>query len=175
MPTGPRPIQTASGPAAGSIFAKMEILGIASYLTQTGNRPNAQKQWEEIVGIAVPVGTQAIVASQDQWALGFGALTSLLDPFDPSVNPSWNSEDHNWGLGRASMRILEVAPPDFSVSPPKQTARIVVRMNLLDHNGDDSWFGVLGYTLTFLGFANRKGPLDTNTVTEGDRKIVWSE
>jgi hypothetical protein len=172
MPTGPSPIQTPTGPAAGTIFAKMEILGIASFLTQTGNRPNAQKQWGETVGISVPVGTQAIVVSPDLWALAFGGLTSLLDPFDPSVNPSWNTEDHNWGLGRASVGILEITPPDFSVSPPKQTAQIVIRMNLLDQNGDDSWFGLLGYTLTFLGVANRKGPLETNTATE-DRQIVW--
>ena len=173
MPTGPRPIETPTGPATGSIFARMEILGISSFLTQTGNRPNAQNQWEEIVDISVPVGTQAIVASQDKWALAFGSLSSLLDPLDPNVNPAWNSEDHNWGVGRASVDILDVNAPDFTVTPAKQTARISVRMNLLDDNGDDSWFGLLGYTLTFLGFAQRRGILETS-VTEADRKIIWS-
>ena len=174
MATGPRPIETPTGPATGSIFTKMDVLGISSYLTQTGNRPNARKQWGETVDISVPVGTQTIVVSQDYWALGFGALSSLLDPFDPTVNPSWNSADHNVGVGRVSVQIVDVSPPDFSVSPWKQTARVSVRMNLLDHNGDDSWFGLVGYTLTFLGFVNRRGPQDTSTVTDDDRQIVWS-
>jgi hypothetical protein len=136
----------------------MEILGIASMLTQTGNRPNDEQQWEEIIDISVPVGTHSIVVSPDYWLLAFGSLTALLDPLDPNQNPGWNSEDHNMGLGRVNVAVVDVNAPDFTAVPPKQTARIHVRMNLLDENGDDSWFGLVGYNLTFLGFA-QKNPI----------------
>src|ERR1700751_3390641 len=77
MPTTPRFIQTPTGPATGSIFAKMEGLGVSSFLTQTGNQPNDQRQFEEIVNISVPIATHCIVASQDFWTLAFGSLTSI--------------------------------------------------------------------------------------------------
>ena len=173
MPTGPRNIQTPTGPIIGSIFGKMEILGISSFLTQTGNLPNHHTQWEEIIDISVPVGTQAIVACQDYWALGYGKLSSNVDPLDPNINPQWHSEDHNWGLGRASVAIADINAPDFSVNPPKQTARINVRMNLLDKNGDDSWFGILGYNLTFLGLAPGRGVIETTVAAQREQKIVW--
>ena len=172
MPTSPRFIQTPTGPAIGSIFAKMEVLGVSSFLTQTGNQPNDQRQFEEIVNISVPIATHCIVASQDFWALAFGSLSSNLDPLDENSNPQWNSEDHNWGLGRASVKIQDVNAPDFTVNPPKQTAQISVRLNLLDENGDDSWFGILGYTLTFFGFAGRMLQ-ETAVAAESSDRIIW--
>src|SRR5436190_19450455 len=113
MPTGSRNIETPSGPAVGSIFGTMEILGITSMLTQTGNQPNDQRQWEEIIDISAPVGTHAIVVSQDYWALAFGSMTSNLDPLDPNQNPGWNSADHNMGLGRVSISVVDINAPDF--------------------------------------------------------------
>lgn len=155
MPTGPREIETPTGPAVGNLFGKMEILGISSFLTQTGNQPNHRRQWGEIIDIPVPVGTHAIVVSQDYWALGFGSLSSVLDPLDPNSSPSWNSTDHNLGVGRASATVLDINAADLTAIPPKQTAQIGVRMSLLDKNGDDRWFGLLGFTTTFLGLAPR--------------------
>jgi len=172
MPTSPRLIETPTGPVIGSVFAKMEVLGVSSFLTQTGNQPNDQRQWTEFVNISVPIGTHCIVASQDFWFLAFGSLSSNLDPLDPNSNPSWNSEDHHWGVGRASVKILDVNAPDFTVNPPTQTAKIDVAMNLLDENGDDSWFGMLGYTLTFLGFAGRI-VLETAVGAESSDRIIW--
>jgi hypothetical protein len=173
MPTGPCNIQTPTGPAVGSIFARMEILGIASMLTQTGNQPNDEQQWQEIIDISVPVGTHAVVVSQDYWLLAFGSLTSNLDPLDPNQNPGWNTEDHNMGLGRASVAVVDVNAPDFTVAPPKQTARILVRMNLRDENGDDSWIGLVGYTLTFLGFAQKSPILGAISTLEREQKIIF--
>jgi len=173
MPTGARNIETPTGPAVGSIHGRMEILGIASFLTQTGNQPNDQRQWEEIIDIAVPVGTHAIVVSQDYWVLAFGSLTENVDPLDPNQNPGWNTEDHNMGLGRASVAITDVNAPDFTASPPTQTARILVRMNLLDENGDDSWVGLVGYTLTFLGVAQRNVILTAISTIEREQKIIF--
>src|SRR6476469_10466749 len=95
MSTGARNIETPTGPAVGSIFARMDILGVSSFLTQTGNRTNDKQQWEEIVDIDVPVGTHAVVVSTDYWALGFGSMTGLLDPLDPNSNVSVAVTDVN--------------------------------------------------------------------------------
>jgi hypothetical protein len=100
-------------------------------------------------------------------------LRPQLDPLDPNQNPSWHTEDHNMGLGRASIAVVDVNAPDFTVSPPQQTARILVRLNLRDENGDDSWIGMVGYTLTFLGFARKSPILGAISTVEREQKIVF--
>ena len=77
------------------------------------------------------------------------------------------------GLGRVSISVVDINAPDFTVAPPKQTARILVRMNLLDENGDDSWFGLVGYTLTLLGFTRKSPILGTISTVEREQKIVF--
>jgi hypothetical protein len=49
--------------------------------------------------------------------------------------------------------VVDINAPDFSQNPPTQTAQVNVNMRLIDRNGDDPWFGIVGYTLMFLGQA----------------------
>jgi len=97
MPTGSRNVETPTGPAVGSIFGRMEILGIASMAHPTGNQPNDERQWEEIIDISVPVGTHAIVVSQDYWLLAFGSTTSLLIRSTPIRIPAGIARITIWG------------------------------------------------------------------------------
>jgi len=116
MPTGPREIETPTGPQVGNVFATMQVLGVGSFVTQTGNQPNNLHQWEETVDISTPVGTQVVIPCQDFWSLLFGSFDVPLDPLDPNVIPQWNASDHNWGAGRAQITVLNVNAPNFQVS-----------------------------------------------------------
>lgn len=176
MPTNERFIETPFGPVVGTISERLEVLGISSYLTQTGNRPNARSQWEEIVDISnVPVGTITIMTSIDKWILGYGELDpELLDPLNPNVNPGWNGVDHHIGLGRVQVTVVDINSPDLSQSPPRQSARIVIKLNFLDYNGDDRWFGMVGFSLIFLGRTPLPRPaIMVNTARHYDDKIIW--
>ena len=157
MATAERKIESPAGPKVGKIFEALEILGVASYLTQSGNQPNAEHGgYGEIVDIEVPVGTYVVVPSPNLWYLAHGQLQpELLDPLNENQNGNWVPEDHNWGTGWVQVSIVDLNAPDFTQVPPKQTARLYVRMLLSDDNADDSWFGAVGYTLLFLGQASR--------------------
>ena len=176
MPTNERLIETPSGPIVGTITERLEILGISSYLTQTGNRPNARSQWEEVVNINnVPVGTITIITSIDKWVLAYGSLDpELLDPLNENVNPQWNGVDHHIGMGRVQVTVVDINSADFSQSPPRQSAQIRIKFNLLDNNGDDRWFGMVGFSLTFLGRTPLPRPaILVNTTRHHDEKIIW--
>ena len=125
--------------------------------------------------IPIPVGTQVVIPCQDYWLLSFGSLDVPLDPLDGNVSPQWNASDHNWGSGRAQVTVLDVNAPSFQASPPTQSARISVRMNLLDHNGDDGWVGLLGYSLIFFGPAREAPVLHTAAAVDAkEMKIDFS-
>jgi hypothetical protein len=153
MSTKPRNIMTPFGPQVGMVWESLQILGISSFLTQTLNQPNDfNLEWQEIVDIAVPVGTLVVVPTVNFLMLAHGTISPPeIDPLDDNQTFFWNSADHNWGLGWAQVRSSEVFEPDFSVSPPTQRGQLEVIMHLSDYNEDDPWFGMVGYTLTFLG------------------------
>jgi hypothetical protein len=174
MATHERQIETPVGPQVGKIFATFEILGIASFLTQSGNQSNAHKIYEELVNIEVPVGTQVVVPSPNLWSLGYGNTEpEMLDPLDDNQSASWHSEDHNWGLGWFQISAVDLNAPDFSQNPPKQTAQLRIAMVLSDDNGDDSWFGIAGYTLLFLGHAPRPPRPTGGEPLPTGRRMLW--
>ncbi len=72
MATGKRLIATSTGSKPGDIFRPLEILGISSYLTQTGNQPNGNQYFDETIIIDVPLGTYTIVPVPNWWELGHG-------------------------------------------------------------------------------------------------------
>ena len=154
MATSERKIETPFGPRVGNIFDRLELLGVASFLTQSGNQSNAQLVYDETKVIDVPVGTMVVVPSPNLWVLGYGGLQpEFVDPLNDNQSVSWGSEDHNWGMGWFQISVVDVNAVDTTQSPPKQTAQLRISMILRDDNGDDSWFGVAGYTLLFLGRA----------------------
>ena len=174
MATHDRQIETPVGPQVGRIFSTFDILGVASLLTQSGNQPNAQKLYEEFVDIEVPVGTQVIVPTPNLWFSGYGKLQpEMLDPLDDNQSASWHREDHNWGLGWFQVSAVDLNAPDFGQSPPKQTAQLHVVMFLSDDNGDDSWFGVAGYTLLFLGHAAQPPRPSSGAPLPAGRQMIW--
>jgi hypothetical protein len=173
MATYERQIETPVGVKVGRIFEALEVLGIASYFTQSGNRSNAERAYEEIVNIEVPVGTYVVVPAPNLWWLGHGSLQpEMSDPLNDMPDVSWETEDHNWGAGRVEVDVLDLSAPDFTQNPPKQTARLYVRMYLADDNADDSWFGAAGYCLLFLGQAPRP-PRPTGT-NQPSRRKTWA-
>src|ERR1019366_1739128 len=118
MPTSENIIETPSGPVVGKITQRLEVLGVHSYLTQTGNLPNAQNQWRETFDIFIPVGTVTIVVSMDRWSLVYGSFDpALLDPMDPASHPQWNSEDHNFGAARVEVAVMSISAPDLKQNP----------------------------------------------------------
>jgi hypothetical protein len=151
MATDERAISTPIGGVVGGITENLQVLGIASYLTQTLNQPNAKRFYEETATIEVPVGTVAIVAAPDTWFAGFGRLSP--EPLDPiGDNPiSWTQADHHLGVSMVYVFVTDVNAPDLTQTPPRQTAELRIGMLLSDDNSDDRWFGIVGYTLTFLG------------------------
>jgi hypothetical protein len=165
MSTVPRNIPTPFGPKKEAVWENLQILGISSYMTQTGNQPNDYDlQWKELVDISVPVGTLVIVPTTNFWFLAHGSLSpEFLDPLDDNSFSDWNASDHYWGLGWVEVVTNEVYEADFTVQPPQQSAQLKVVMHLCDHNLDDSWVGVAGYTLMFLGSPAAASPLRTTT------------
>jgi len=126
------------------------------------------------VNIDVPLGTQVIVPSPNRWCQGYGRIEpEMLDPLDDNQSASWHSEDHNWGLGWFQISAVDVNAPDFSQNPPKQTAQLRVAMFLSDDNSDDSWFGVAGYTLVFLGNAQRPPRPVSGQPAPAQRRMMW--
>ena len=175
MPTSERIIETPSGPVIGTINERLEVLGVSSYLTQTGNLSNARSQFREFFDITnVPIGTITITSSVDKWAIGYGSLDpELLDELDPNANPQWRATDHNIGLARVQVSVTDINSPNLNQNPPRQSARVVVSLNLLDGNGDDDWFGIVGYTLTFLGRSVPRAVIVGNTAREYQGKVIW--
>lgn len=152
MATSERQIETPAGPRIGSIFGKLEILGIASYATDTLNQAHGKTDYEEHVTIDVPVGTIAIVPSPNLWWLGHGRMRDQVDTLNDQTI-WWDSADRPWGFGRVHVSVVDINAPDTEQDPPKQTAQLRIVMRLVDYNGDDPWFGLVGYTLMFLGQA----------------------
>jgi hypothetical protein len=175
MPTNESIIETPLGTRVGTINEKLEVLGIAAYTTQTGNQPDEQTQWYERVEINVPVGTMAIVASIDYWMLGYGSFTPELHTIEDTTDETgvWHTADHHFGVGRISVFAADINTPDLTKNPATQTASIHVGMNLFDDNFDDSWFGLVRYTLLFLGQASRKIVLPKVT-GEHKSRLVFS-
>jgi hypothetical protein len=173
MATQERKIETPVGPKVGSIFEALEILGVGSYVTQSGPQPNARQFFEETVNIEVPVGTFAIIPTPNLWSLGHGSLhPAMLDPLNDNSSASWDSEDHNWGLGWFAVSVVDVNAPDLTQNPPKQTAQIRVKMYLSDDNADDSWFGIAGYSCLFLGRSQHGSPKPAD-VGPTSRRMLW--
>jgi hypothetical protein len=114
-----------------------------------------------------------VVPAPNLWWLGHGRLQpEILDPLNDNLSASWETEDHNWGVGRVQVSVVDLNTPDFTQNPPKQTARLHILMHLSDDNGDDSWFGVAGYTLLFLGQAPRPPrPMGTD---QPSRRKTWA-
>jgi len=158
MSTQERLIETPVGSKLGKIFEHLEVLGIGSFITQSGNLPNAKNLFTEAVDVEVPVGTVAVIPSPNLWLLGHGNLQpEFMDPLDENQHQLWNPDDHHWGAGAFQVSVIGVNAPDFSQNPPKQTAHLHVNMLLSDINGDDSWFGIAGYTLIYIGKPPRPG------------------
>lgn len=154
MVTSDRQIESPVGARVGKIFEKLEVLGISSHLTQSLNQANGVNQYEETVNIDVPIGTLAVVPMPNLWMLGHGRLRpDRIDPLDENQQIQWDAADRPWALGKVHVSVVDINSPDFSQDPPRQTAQIIVYMRLIDKNGDDPWFGLVGYTLMFLGQA----------------------
>jgi hypothetical protein len=159
MATSDRRIETPTGSKFGAIFSAMDILGVSSHLTQTDHQPNGVNGYLETVNISVPVGTVVIVPVPNFWMLGYGRLKpDLLDTADDNQSVQWNSADHNWGIGRVHVSVVDVNAIDNSTSPPSQNATLNIMMRLHDDNGDDGWWGMVGYTLVYLGQASSREP-----------------
>jgi len=172
MATQERLIETPTGTKLGKIFDNLEVLGMGSFVTQSGNQSSAHQLFQENVHIEVPVGTIVVIPAPNLWLLGYGSLQpEVLDPLDDNQNQLWHSADHHWGAGVFQVSVVGLNAPDFSQNPPKQTAHLHVNMLLSDHNGDDSWFGVAGYNLLYLGKPPRVRPPIDGEVSTGGVKI----
>jgi hypothetical protein len=153
MPTVPRNIFTPFGPKPERVWEKLQVLGVSAYMTQTGNLPDDRNlQWEEYVDISVPLGTLLIIPTTNYWVLGHGSISpEFINPLDDNASLTWHSDDHHWGMGWVQVVVDDVYEADYTAQPPEQLARLLVVLHLSDINADDSWFGIVGYTLTFLG------------------------
>jgi hypothetical protein len=138
-------IITPAGPVHGTLAGPLTILGIATENTETGNQTSAPTVWTESVTIDVPVGTQAIVPAITGLNLSYGAKNARSTP----SSFVWDTADHHLGFQHASVIVTRINPPDPSGA--HQTAEIQVQLFLRDVNGDDPWFGGVGYQLIFLG------------------------
>lgn len=145
--TGPRPLETPSGPSTADATGPFTVIGVISRATSTLNRPNANPYFAEDVLVQVPTGTELIVPAVRGWRLGFGSL----EPADLSVNPapetSWNADDHYFGSALVNVYVKDVNAPDASGS---QSATVTVQIALHDINGDDPWWGLVNYSLICL-------------------------
>jgi hypothetical protein len=147
--TVPQDIETPSGPVRGDLFEPMQVLGVARRLTRTGNRPNAATQFNETIDINIPVGTETIVPALEGWMVGFGhAEPENIGEVDSFT---WHTDDHNFGLAGVSIKVIDINAPNTRVTPPTQTAQIKVFIHLSDKAPDDRWFGVVRYSLMYLG------------------------
>jgi hypothetical protein len=163
MATSERFIETPTGTVVGQIFEPFQILGIASYFTQSLNQSDGKAFHQETVSIEVPVGTVAIVNAQNLWFIGYGSLSpEPLDPLAPN-HLQWAHTDHHLGLGAVLVGVVDISSPDFTQTPPKQVAELEITLVLHDKNRDDPWFGVVGYTLMFLG--SEKMPINEERVS----------
>ncbi len=148
-----RNIATTEGYKFGDIFDKFEILGISSYLSQTGH-VSERREFDESFVIDVPLGTFTIVPVPNWSEVGHGTLDpEFIDTSDPDALQSFRVSNGPWAAGDMRVSVTTVNPIDRSGDPPYQSAEIRVLMRLLDDNENDSWFGFLGYTLIFLGQA----------------------
>ncbi|MGH8604285.1 MAG: hypothetical protein ACREXR_16370, partial [Gammaproteobacteria bacterium] len=143
------PFETPFGPTpGGKAFANLQVIGIVSLQTRTGNLSTARPFFSTKALVEVPVGTVFIVPAMRGWDLGYGQLNSLPGS---DVRFDWSEEDHHYGLGGAYVAVTKINPVNTTVSPPTQTAEIEVNMILTDQDFDDSWFGSAAYTLICFG------------------------
>jgi hypothetical protein len=154
-------IATPAGNKFGDIFDKFQILGISSYLSQTGNLNNERREFDESFVIEVPVGTFAIVPVPNWSELGHGTLDpEYLDTRDPNSTQSFLVTNGPWAEGDVRVSVSIVNPIDHTQDPPVQTAVIRVLMRLIDNSENDPWFGFVGYTLIFLG----RSPIEVTSI-----------
>ena len=141
-------IETPVGPSEGQIFAPLQVLGVVARQTSTKNQSDSWRSHFETITIDVPVGTQVIVPCVTKWWLTYGKLTPDVEPDEVT---GFQVDDHHWGSGYVNIRVADINAPDFSSSPPTQSATLELNLWLTDHNHDDQWFGEVAYTLICLG------------------------
>ena len=147
--TVPRNIETTTGGISGDYFSPLQILGISSKRTVTLNRPNFN-EFEEHYTIEVPVGTEFIIPVMRSFNLAFGKMvTNTVEAH------AYGGEAivHPRGFGHSMVNIYvdRIYAPDYSVSPPKQTATILVQCRLVSDETGRKWFGGTNYHLIYLG------------------------
>jgi hypothetical protein len=148
--TGPAKIATVEGNLPTGILDRaLEIVGIVSLETKSGNVSSANSTHFVQATVEVPVGTAVIVPMLDGWLLGYGSAQP--DPANPENAIQWTPEDQNWGLGRVSITVTRLNPPNTVASPPVQTAELSIAFHLGDDGLDDPWFGAASYSLLCLG------------------------
>jgi hypothetical protein len=131
---------------------RLEILGIASRKTGTGNLPNANGvnlPYSETVNVPAPAGTEIAFVVPEGWILGHNS-TSPATPIVPYTPFKWYHDDNAWGLGWAQAYVEKINP-----APPGGTPSVdvTVVLTLSDDNGDDPWFGTVYWEVVFLGKA----------------------
>lgn len=154
LPSGcatiPRNIETPTGGISGDYFSPLQILGISNKRTVTLNRPNSHNLFEERYTIEVPVGTEFIIPAMRNWDLTFGKLTP--DTVEAHANGGVATLlPREFSRGLVNIYVERIYAPDYSVSPPKQTATIVVQFRLIGDELKRKWFGGTNYHLIYLG------------------------
>ena len=171
MSTSERYIETPVGSKVGHIWGPLQILGISSYLTQRGTAPHDDLDYDELRTINVPVGTVAVVPMPNLWFLGHGELDpGMIDPLDENGFLTWHPKDRPWGLGWVHVSVVDVNEPDYTASPPAQTAQLRIKLHLCDVNADDSLFGAVGYTLMYLGRSRSGSTRQAESSAAADRR-----
>ena len=148
--TRSREFETPAGMVEGDLFEQLLILGVSSKATATLNQRGGNVV-EDTIDIEVPVGTQVIIPALRGWRLAYGEIDP--DTFEGHTfeRSGWISKDHHYGFGLVNIFVEDINAPDFSVTPARQTATIVVSLVLADDSADDRWFGIVNYNLIYLG------------------------
>jgi hypothetical protein len=147
--TAPSNFQTPAGPIPGDQTGPFEILGLISRNTSTQHRPDARTDFDETVTVNVPPGTEIIVPAMRGWWLGYGSTTP--EDISTTIPFTWRTEDHHFGVAYFDIIVTRIDAVDNSTTPPTQTATIHILGRLTDNNLDDSWWGLVDYTLLCLG------------------------
>jgi hypothetical protein len=146
--------ETPQGAMTGDQFGGFEILGVSHRATTSLNQGSATSGgsfgFSEDVTVNVPVGTQIVIPAVRGWRLAYGEIDPNSVEAHASLgdqNATWKTADHHLGVAAVNVFVKDVNAPNGNT----QTATLTVSLLLSDDNGDDKWFGLVNYSLMFLG------------------------